>query len=81
MKLELFMKINEMTIPTLAKFLGVSQAQTAQYLYKNTMPRPENMRKIHRKTRGLVDANGFFGTTPEKLAETLLKDKKITILK
>ncbi|PCJ23108.1 MAG: hypothetical protein COA94_08565 [Rickettsiales bacterium] len=81
MKLELFMKITEMTIPTLSKFLGISQTQATQYLYKNTMPRPENMQKIHSKTIGLVAANDFYGTTPEKLAEILLKDKKITIPK
>lgn len=73
MKLERWLKLNDITLDEFALTLGVSRSQVHKYIYEGAIPRYEIMRLIFHATGRAVTPNTFYNialtfiTTNKKL--------------
>jgi hypothetical protein len=59
MKLEMWVKLQQIEINVFAKKIGKSRSLVHKYIYEGVIPKHEVMVKIYRETLGSVSANDF----------------------
>ena len=77
MKLQIWMKIFEVTTKEAARLFKVSHTSIYHYIYLGVIPKPKVMQRIYRATNGMVSANDFNDTAPEILEKELLEQAKL----
>lgn len=60
-KLSEYLENNGLTQSEFASLIGVKQATVSRYLAGESIPEPEIMSKIFKKTKGEITPNDFYG--------------------
>ena len=59
MKLEMWLKLQQIEVKVFAKKIGKSRSLVHKYIYEGVIPKHEVMVKVYRETLGSVSANDF----------------------